>query len=77
MGAVSEGDVVAVPIGDPQTPTDYYVVRVQLVHVRKGFFGFRDKTLAFSALVPDTRKEAADVFKAVQEDFEKRGVSIT
>lgn len=69
------GEIVKIPTGDPQKPADYLVVRVQIVHVKKGVLGLRDKVLARSALIPSKRKEAVKVFEAVRKDFEKRGKS--
>lgn len=67
---------VFVDLEKEQIPTDYLVVRTQLVHVKKGLFGLKDKQLAVAILIPDTRREAAQVFKNIQDEFGKRGVRV-
>lgn len=68
--------MVKVDVSGEQTPKDYYVVRVQIVHVRKGLFGLNDKTIAGNAVIPNTRREAAEFFKDVSDKMARFGVSV-
>lgn len=66
-----------IDISKKQKHGDYLVLRVQLVEVKKGaFFGLKDTTLAFHALIPNTRKEAVETFKQISKIFETKGVSL-
>ena len=62
-------EVVKVDVSGEQKPTDYFVLRIQLVHVKKTWFGFKDNLLVFNALIPDSRKEATDLFGKVADEF--------
>lgn len=52
---------------------DYLAVRVQLVHVKKGMFGLRDKELSFSVVIPDTPELALQLFEEIAEKNSKYG----
>ncbi len=58
------------------TPDEYICVRVQIVKVKKSLFGHRDKILGFITVIPDTEKEAIEIFKETQRRFKKYGVVI-
>jgi len=76
---MSEGNIkklVNININKKQLPTDYLVVRLQLVHVRKGLFGLKDKELVKHSCIPNTRKEAADIIKRIVNILEEYGVNV-
>lgn len=51
-----------VQIPKKNTPTEYLVVRLQLVHVKKGFLGrLKDKILTAHAVIPNKPKDAVDL----------------
>lgn len=58
------------------TPTEYVVVRVQIVHVKKGWLGFKDKELSSAMAIPNKPKEAADLFNKIGVMIRKYGVTI-
>jgi len=58
------------------THKEYVAVRVQLVHVKKRFFGYQDKILAFHTAIPDTANEALELHKNIGKLMEKFGVTI-
>lgn len=68
---------VQIDVGKSQSPTDYYVVLVELVHVKKGLFGFVDKTLVKNACIPDTREHAAHLTKRFTAIMQEYGGSVT
>ena len=55
---------------------EYVCVRVQIVRVKKGLIGHRDKILGFTTVIPNTEKEAIRIFKETQRRFSKYGVSL-
>ena len=59
-----------------QTPKEYLVVKVHLVHVKKGFFGYKDKILAFHSAIPDTPQKALELYKKMIKIVRKYGVTI-
>ena len=58
------------------TQKEYVVVRVQLVHVKKRFFGYQDKILAFHTAIPDTANEALELHEKIGKLMEKYGVTV-
>ncbi|MGD0071359.1 MAG: hypothetical protein ABSB71_07785 [Candidatus Bathyarchaeia archaeon] len=68
---------VQVNISGKQLPTDYFVVRVQLVHVKKGFFGLTDTQLAGNAAIATTRKESAELFEKFSTLMKEYGIQFT
>lgn len=58
------------------TDKEYVCVRVQVVKVKKGFFGYKDQILGFSTVIPNTVKESEILFKKIQRMFKKYGVEI-
>ena len=58
------------------TKKEYICVRVQIVTVKKGLFGYSDKILGFTTVIPNTEKEAITIFKEIQRRFSKYGVSL-
>jgi len=67
---------VAVFVDKPQTPTDYLSLRLHLVQAKRGFFGWRDKVIAFTVLIPSDRREAAETFQKIQAEFKTKGVTL-
>lgn len=65
-----------VKIPKQQTPTDYLVVRVELVHVKKGWFGLRDKQLTAHSAIPDTPQQAVDLTNKISLLMNKTGIAI-
>jgi len=58
------------------TDKEYVCVRVQVVKVKKGLFGYKDQILGFSTVIPNTVKESEILFKKIQRMFKKYGVNI-
>lgn len=59
------------------TPTEYLVVRVQIVHVKKRFLGFKDKELSMHTAIPNKPNEAIELFNKISAIMGKYGVSIS
>lgn len=53
---------------------EYVCVRVQIVRVKKGMFGYNDKILGATTVIPDTVKHAEVIFNRVKRMFSKEGV---
>lgn len=62
-----------VQIPKEQTLSEYLTVRVQLVYVKKSWFGYRDKLLSFSHVMPTTPQEAIDLFNKIAKANQKYG----
>jgi len=76
---MSEGNIkklVNININKKQLPTDYLVVRLQLVHVKKGLLGLKDKELVKHSCIPNMRKEATDIIKRIANILEEYGVNV-
>lgn len=51
-----------------QNPDHYLVIRVRLVEVKKLFLiGLKDKNISSTAFVPNTQREALELFKLMKE----------
>jgi hypothetical protein len=62
----------------PQTPDDYLVVRVQLVHVRKSFGGPKDEVIGYRAIIEPTSESAVKLASKVMSyaDAEKSSTEV-
>ncbi len=59
------------------TAEDYLTVRVCLVHVQKKFGGLKDKAeLGRIVMVPDTWKDAKDIFVEIKTFLKSKGVTV-
>jgi len=69
--------VKQIKVPKEQTPRDYLVVRIQLVHVKKSWLGLKyyEKILTASAVIPDTPEAAVDLTNQTVVQFKKLGVS--
>lgn len=56
---------------------DYLSVRVQLVHVKKGLFGFKDDELCKFSAIPDTKEESEEIFERIKKIVQEYGVTIS
>jgi len=65
-----------IQIPQKQTPTNYLVVRVELVHVMKGWFGLKDRQLTAISVVPNTPSQAVELTNRIGKLTEKYGKSI-
>lgn len=73
---MTKPQIVKVDVTKDQKPTDYLVVRCQLVNAKKGVFGLKDNTLAIQAVIPNTRIEAAELYGKIKVLMEALGVSV-
>ena len=64
-----------IKIPNEQTPREYLVVRMQLIHVKKGIFGLKDEQLTAHTAIPNTPKEAVDLANKIAVLMGKVGVS--
>ena len=58
------------------TSDEYVCVRVQIVRVKKGWFGLKDTVLGFTTVIPNTPKLAEKIFRETQTRLRKYGVTI-
>ena len=55
-----------------QNAKQYLCVRVQIVEVKKGLFGFKDNEYSSRTFIPNMRKDAYEIF----DKFDKLGKKI-
>jgi len=65
-----------VQIPKKQTAKEYLAVRVQIVHVKKGWLGFKDKELSSLSAIANTPEEAVEFFSRIWKMADEYGVSI-
>lgn len=64
-----------IQIPKKNTPTNYFVVRVQLVHVKKGWLGLKDKLITSCTVIPDNPKKAVELTNRIGKLVDDYGVS--
>ena len=57
------------------TPTNYLVVRVQLVHVKKKLLGLKDTEITKFVAIPNTMKESVELTNRIGAIMKKYGKS--
>jgi hypothetical protein len=57
-------------------PKDYVSIRVDVVHVKKKWYGFQDKVIGYQICVPSTWEEADEIMGKIKNLFSKYGTSI-
>ena len=50
-----------------QEADQYLCIRVQLVEVKKGLFGFKDNVYSHRTYLPNMRKEAYDIYEEIDK----------
>ncbi len=55
-----------------QSANQYLCVRIQIVEVKKGLFGFKDNEYGTRTFIPNMRKDAYEIF----DKFDKLGKKI-
>jgi len=57
-------------------PKEYVCVRVYLVHVKKGIFGYRDNILSVRSVIPNTVEDSIEILRKIDNIMKQYGIEV-